>query len=142
VVPEHGGAGGVAGPITAGHVFTPRERATIGLRAGEDVVHVRFVAACVDGLALLAEPGLFVDLIVVAVQIVDVFRDDDAFGVLPGPFTDAITGVDGGLAIGCASAQVSVPGSVAGADRLRQGLAVFVCARQPAQVGAFSRADW
>ena len=64
---EHRGAGGAAGPVAAGHVFTPRERATVGLRAGEDVMHVWFIAACVDGLALLAEPGFFIDLIVVAV---------------------------------------------------------------------------
>ena len=98
VVAQHGGAGGAAGPVVAGHVFTPRERAAVGLRAGEDVVHVRFVAACVDGLAFLAEPGFFVDLIVVAVQIVDVFRDDDACGVLPRTFAVAVARVVGGLA--------------------------------------------
>src|SRR5258708_38993494 len=99
-MPKNGGAGSAAPPFVAGHVFVSRKRATVGLRAGEDVVHVRFVAACVDGLAFFAQCVFFVDLIVVAVQIVDVFRNDDALGVLPWTFTDAITRVDAGVAVG------------------------------------------
>ena len=40
-----------AGPVTAGHVFAARERAAIGLGAGEDIVHVRLIAAGVDHVA-------------------------------------------------------------------------------------------
>ena len=94
MVAEHGGADGAARPITAGHVVTSRERIAVGLEAREDVVHVWFVAARVDGLAFLAEPGFLVDLIVVAVQIVDIFRDDDAFGVLPRALADSVAGVN------------------------------------------------
>ena len=126
MVAEHGGADGAARPITAGHVVTSRERIAVGLEAREDVVHVWFVAARVDGLAFLAEPGFLVDLIVVAVQIVDIFRDDDAFGVLPRALADSVAGVNRGLAVGSAGAQISAPGVVAGSGCLRQRLAMLV----------------
>ena len=137
---EHGGAFFAARPIAAGHIFGGRERAAVGLGAGEDVVHIRFVAAAVDGLAFFAQRGLFVE-IVFAVQLVGIFRDDDAFGILSRPASDAVARVDGGPLPGPAGAQVSAPGAVAGPGRLRERLAMFVGARQAAEIRAFSRAD-
>lgn len=66
VVTEHGGTDGAARPVAASHILASAERAAIQLGAGEDVVHVGFVSARVDGLVLLAERGLPVELIVVA----------------------------------------------------------------------------
>ena len=138
---EHGGADGAARPITAGHVITSREGSAVRLRAGEDVVHVRLVAARVDGLALLAEAVFLADFVVVAVQIVDIFCNHDAFGVLPWAFADPITGINPRLAVGRAGAQVGAPGVVAGAGRLRQRLAMFISACQTAQVRALAGTD-
>jgi hypothetical protein len=104
-------------------------------------VHIRFVAARVDGLAFFAKRGLFVDLIVVAVQIVDIFGDDDSFGVLPRTFADAVTGVNRGLPSGRAGAELSTPGAIAGPDRLREGLAMFIGTRQASKVGSLAGAN-
>jgi len=138
---EHSGADRAARPVMAGPVFTSRERTSVGLGAGENVMHVRFVAAGVDGLALLAKRSFFADLIVVAVQIVDIFRDGHAFGVLSRAFADAIAGVDGGITVGGARAQVRTPGAIAGADGLGKRLAMFIGPRETAKVGTLSGTD-
>jgi hypothetical protein len=52
-------------------------------------VHVGRVAAALDDLALLRERRLFIDLVVGAVQVIDVLRDEDAFGVVPWAAADA-----------------------------------------------------
>ena len=89
------------------------ERRAVRLRAGEDVVPVRRVAAAVDHLALLGQRGLLADLVVGAVQIVDVLRDHLALGVLPRAVADAVAGVDG--CPGALRAQIGAPGLAAGA---------------------------
>src|SRR5262249_61617642 len=97
VMSEHRGAGGAAGPVVARRIFASRERAAVRLGAGENVVHVRFVAACVDHLTFFAERGFLADLVVIAVEIVDVFCNDYTLGVFPRTFANTITRVNGGV---------------------------------------------
>src|SRR5215472_3588238 len=82
---EHRGAGGAAGPVVARRIFASRERAAVRLGAGENVVHVRFVAARVDHLTFFAERGFLADLVVIAVEIVDVFCNDHPLAFFHGP---------------------------------------------------------
>src|SRR5262249_49619575 len=53
VMADHRRALAALRPVAAGAIVAGRERGAVGLRAGEDVVHVRGVATAVDGLALL-----------------------------------------------------------------------------------------
>src|SRR3954470_21287872 len=94
VVADHRGPLGAARPIAAGHVVRARERAAVALRAGEDVVHVRRVAAALDRLALLGESGFLRDLVAGAVEVVEVAGYDFALGVAPGPAADAVARAD------------------------------------------------
>ena len=72
VMPDHGRAVGAAGPVAAGAVVARREGGAVGLRAGEDVVAVRRIAAAGDDVALLARAqfSLF-SLLFGAVQVGD-----------------------------------------------------------------------
>src|SRR5207244_9043203 len=114
-----------------------RERRAIRLRARQDVVHVRRIAAAVDRLALLGEGGLLVD-VVLAVQLRQIFRDDEALGVEPGPATDAVAGVD---RAGALRAQIRPPGLGPRAGRRAQELTLLVRPGRPAAVPALSGAD-
>src|SRR5688500_3013335 len=72
-----------ARPVRARVVLAVSERGAIELRSGENVVLVRLVAATVDNLSLLRHRILLAQFVVGAVQIVDVFRDHYALGVVP-----------------------------------------------------------
>jgi len=138
---EHRGAGGAAGPVVARRIFASRERAAVRLGAGENVVHVRFVAARVDHLTFFAERGFLADLVVIAVEIVDIFCNEYTLDVFPRTFAYTITRVNGGFAIGRCVAQICTPGVIAGADGVGKRLAVFVGARQTTEICAFARTD-
>ena len=87
-------------PVAAGAVVARRERIAIGLRPGQDVVHVGCVATAVDHFPLLAQRGLLGDLVVGAVKLSDIVRDDRALGVLPRAGADAVARVDRTRALG------------------------------------------
>src|SRR6267143_1391689 len=123
-------------PVAARAVLAGRERGAVGLGARQDVVHVRRVAAPVHRLALLGQRGLLAD-VVLAVQLGEVARDDDALGVLPGTLADAVARVD---RAGALRAQVGVPGLGAGARRPAEQLAELVRAGESAEVAALSGA--
>src|SRR5262249_12251649 len=72
VVAELGGALSVAGPVAAGGVVAGREAAAVRGRACQHVVLVGIVADPVDLVAVLVERGVLVDVVGVAVQLVDV----------------------------------------------------------------------
>src|SRR5205085_7139199 len=136
VMADHRGALRAFGPVAAGAVVGAREGGTVRLRAGEDVVAVRRVAAAVDDLALLAEPGLLVG-VVGAMQLGKVLGDHHALAVHPGAAADAILRVHG---VGAPRAQVRPPRLPARANRLRKLLAMAVCACEPAEVSALAGA--
>src|SRR2546425_2158151 len=70
-------------PVAARAIVAAREGGAVRLGAGEDVVHVRRVAAAVDLLALLRQRRVLGE-VVLAVELGHVLRDDGALGVLPG----------------------------------------------------------
>src|SRR6478735_6283587 len=128
------------GPVAAGRVDAAGDRRAVGLRAGQDVVHVRRVATAVDDIALLGERGLLGE-VVRAMQLGHAVGDDDALGVAPRAGADAVARVDGGLAAGCRlRAEVGAPGLVARAGRGRERAAQAVGTGEPAEVGAATRA--
>ncbi|CAD5375508.1 hypothetical protein OF001_U10195 [Pseudomonas sp. OF001] len=139
VVTDHGRAGGAAGPVAAGAVLRAGEGGAVGLRAGEDVVHVRRIAAALDRHAALVEAGFLVE-VVVAVQLGDVLGDQLALGVVPGARADAVAGVHRRLAVTGAGAEVGAPGVAAGTDGLGELLAVRIGASQAAEIGALAHA--
>src|SRR5262249_20817488 len=122
--------------VSARAIVAGRERAAVGLGAGEDVVYVRGTAAAVDLLALLRQRRVLGE-VVLAVELGHVLRDDDALGVLPGPAPDAVARVD---RAGPLRAQVRVPRFAARARRLRERLTGLVGAGEAAEVGALARA--
>ena len=134
VVAGHRGARAALGPVAAGHVGRVGKLRAVGLRAGEDVVHVRRIAAAVDHGALLGERGLL-GQVVRAMQFGDVLRDDHALGIGPRAFADAVAGIDPARSL---RAEVGAPRLAAGAGGLRQRLADLVGAIEPAEIGALA----
>src|SRR4029453_15774551 len=110
---DHRRALGAAGPIAACPVLAGRESFAVRLRAGQDVVVVRRVADAGNDGAALGQRRLHAELVVVAVKIVDVLRNDLPFEILPGAASDTIAGVDGLRAVGGLGAQVGAPGLAA-----------------------------
>src|SRR5205814_8677291 len=62
-VSDHGYALTALGPVSACAVFAGGEGRSIRLRAGENVVHVRRIAAAVDDLALFGERSLLGEIV-------------------------------------------------------------------------------
>src|SRR5262245_56363246 len=123
-------------PVAAGLVVRARERTAVRLRAGEDVVHVGRIATAVHGRALLGQRGLLVQL-VRAMQVRDVFRDDDSFRVLPRARADTIARVDGLRAL---RAEIGVPSVVPRPDCRGERLAELVGTREATEIRALSGA--
>ena len=98
---------------------------------------VRRVAASVDALALFGERGLLVQ-IVGGVKLRHIFRDDDAFGVLPWAVADAVARIDGLRPL---RAEVGVPRPATCPCRGRERLAMLVGALEAAEVGALARSN-
>src|SRR5262245_7067809 len=113
VMADDGRAGIGAGPVVAGRVlFTAADRAAVGRRAGEDVVRVRLVAAAVDHLAGFGEGGLLVEVVLVAVQVVERAGDHFALRVLPRAAADTVARID---RFRTGGAEVGAPGLGGGA---------------------------
>src|SRR6185295_13745381 len=91
---DHCGTGGTARPIFARPILTGWKRPAIWLRSGQYVVIIRRIASPGDDGAALGQCTLHVKLVVVAVQIVDVRRDNLTLKILPRASSDAITSVD------------------------------------------------
>src|SRR6201995_976708 len=62
-MPEHGRALRAARPVAAGTVLVARISGTVRLRAGQDVVPVRRIAAAIVHLAFLRERGLLGEVV-------------------------------------------------------------------------------
>src|SRR3954468_17114932 len=138
VVPDHGRACAALGPVATGAVFTGGKRPSVRLRAGQDVVAVGRFGAAVHRLALLVKGGLLADLIVGAVEIIDVLRDGLALCILPRSGTDAIARIDRLRAATRLGAQIGAPGLAAGPAGLRQLLAEPVGTFEPTEVGTLA----
>src|SRR5262245_41241886 len=139
-VANHGAAERRARPIVARQIEVARKYAALGRRAGHDVVIIRRVADTGDDGAALGQRCLHAELVVVAVQIVDVLRDDLALEVLPGAVSDPVAGVDWAALRTRIGAQVRAPSLAAGAGRRRQRLAMAIRALQAAKIPALAGA--
>ena len=95
-----------------------------GLRAGENIVTIGRVADAGNDGAAFRQRRLHAELVVVAVQIVNVLRNNFSLEVLPGTAPDAVARIDGRLAVGGLRAQIGTPGLAAGTGPLRQFLAI------------------
>ena len=124
---EHGDPKGAARPIVAGQAEVARKRPAVRLRSGQHVVLVERFEHAVEGLALLGSCCLLGNLVVGAMEIVEVLRDDIAVGVLPWASPDAIAGIDGSASK--VGAEISAPSVLSCPHRLGQRLAVLVSAR-------------
>ena len=99
-------------------------------------MHVRLVAAGIDMVTILIEPGADDD-IRVDVQLVQILRDKVAVGIVPGTLPDTAAGIDSTSAFGLCR-QIRPPRLVAGAGGLPERLAVGVGPFQAAEVTAVS----
>jgi hypothetical protein len=118
-VAQHRGSLGAARPVVAGPIFAGREGAAIRLRAGESVVTNGGVADARNHSAPFRQRGLHVELVVVAMKIVNVLRNNVTLEVLPGAGPDAIARIDGRLAVGGLRAQIGTPSFAASTCSLR-----------------------
>src|ERR1700737_1659272 len=139
---DHRRALRAARPVLAGAVVSGRERRAVGLRSRQHVMAVRRIAAAVYDVALLAQRGLF-GQVVGAVQLGDIPGDHDAFGILPGSLADAVARVHGWLTVDSLGREIGAPGfypGSVGARGLRQGLTVIGGAGETAEVAAIADA--
>src|SRR5262245_64049474 len=90
-------------PVAAGSILIWRECATFGSRAGQHVVTVRCKTHTWNDLASLAQRRIHAELVIVAVQIVDVLSDYLAFEILPRAGANTVTRIYGRLAVGSRS---------------------------------------
>src|SRR3954453_8705307 len=134
---QHRGALRAARPVLAGTVFAGCESRAVRLRPRQHVVPVWRIAATVEHIALLAQRGLFGE-VVRAMQLGDVLGDDHAFGILPGAFADAVPGIHRWLTVSSLGRKVSAPGFRTGTRGLREGLTMIVGAGETAEVSAIA----
>src|SRR3569623_1812996 len=87
-------------PVPAGLVLAGGKGGAVGLRAREDVMPVRRVAATVGDVALFAVRRLLGEIVGRTMQVGNVLGDHGALGVLPRPLADAVACVHGRLAVG------------------------------------------
>jgi hypothetical protein len=136
---QHRGTLGAAGPVAAGPIFAGREGAAIRLRAGESVVTIWRVADPGDHRASLRQRGLHVQLVVVAVKIIDALRDNFTLEILPRPGANAVARVDGRFAISRLAAQIGSLSLATSTGLLRQLLTIPIRSLDPAKIGTFAR---
>ena len=127
-------------PVAAGRVAARGGEAPLRIGAGQDVVHVHLVAAAWHRLALLGERGLLVDVRVLRMQILQVFRDHRALRVVPGAFADALARAHPRIAARQPRAQVRLPVRVLRAHGLGERVAMRVRAFDAAEIGAVALA--
>jgi len=97
------------------------------------------VADAGDHGAPLGQRRLHTELAVIAVEIIDVLRDDLASKILPGAESNAIARIDGLCAGRYLGAKISTPGLAACPRRLRQYLALTIRSFQASEVGTLAR---
>src|SRR5689334_353951 len=107
---DHCGTYSTARPIAAGPVLIRWKRPTIGLRTSQDVVIIWRITPSGNHGATLGQRSLHVQFIVVAMEIVEAFRDDFALEILPRAAPDPIPSVDGGCTVYSLDAEISPPG--------------------------------
>src|SRR5215217_6191380 len=142
VMAHHGHALGAAlRPVAAGHVLIAGKGGAVCLRAGEDVVLVRLIAAALHHLALLAQGRLLGEIVAGAVQVRHVLGDDGALGVLPRTAADAVFRIGGRSAARALSREIGAPHLAANAGSLGQGLAMPVRSFETAEIRALAGTD-
>src|SRR5688500_18062509 len=124
----------VARPVAARPVTAGWKGGPVALSAGVDVLLIRTITDAGRRLSLLGQRGYLREVVSatclferIAMEIADILRNPRALGVVPGTFTDAVARVHRTLTL---RAQVGVPGLAPAARCRREGLAVFVGARQ------------
>ena len=99
-------------PISASAILAALERRAVGLGTGEDIVAVPPVPAAGDGIPLLRQGSLGAQ-VVLAMQFVEIARDDLPFRVSPRAAADTIARVERRGAGGGTRAEISAPLAIA-----------------------------
>jgi hypothetical protein len=91
-------------PVSTSVVITSRERRSVELRTGQDIVSIRAITAAVYHLAIFVQRGRLDEVAAsprllksVAVEMADVLSDHLPVGILPRTTTDTIPCIHGGL---------------------------------------------
>src|SRR4051794_28251798 len=126
-----------ARPVLAGAILAGRESGAVRLRSRQHVMPIRLIAGAVDDITLLAQRGLFRQVIS-AVQFGDVFRYHHAFRILPRALADAVASIHRRLTIRRLRRKISAPAFSSCAGSLRQRLAMIVGASEATEVGAIA----
>ena len=134
-VPEHRPARIAAGPATTCRVRRVGGQRTVGIGPGHDVVTGR-----ANGVALLGQHRFLRQTIGRAVKFGHAGGYLLAGDVDPGPASNPIAGVDGGLAVCRRRTQIGAPRVLAVADGGGQLLALRVRPRQTSQIATESTA--
>src|SRR5262249_33319210 len=101
-----------ARPIVASH--RAGNCPAVGIGARQHVMCIRFARAAVP-LCPFFRKGFFLpQLLLIASQVIDIWRNDNPLRILPGSAPDPIAGIPSGLVSGCPCAQICPPRFVTG----------------------------
>src|SRR5580700_11543466 len=103
-------------------------------------MHVDRVAAAADDLAVLSQSSLFVDVVRIRVEILHALCHNNALGILPRSFSDAIAGVHASDASRFSSAQIGTPVCFGRARGFGERLTVCIRTGEATKVGAIALA--
>ena len=106
MVANNGRAFAFACPVAAGCVTTSRRKVPVRIRSGQDVMFVGLRTPPVDLIAVLIKASLEADVDAVAVQVINVFRNHNARGIVPRTRADPIPGADAIGHFGAAAAAI------------------------------------
>jgi hypothetical protein len=85
------------GPILASQIGACGIGRAIGLRAGQNIVLVWLITARIDPIALLVERSLFIEVVIVRMQVSDVIGNLDPLALYQGPLPIRSRAFTGGL---------------------------------------------
>src|SRR5262245_10444069 len=111
----------------------------IQLRAGQNIVAVGLISSTVDHLALFGKLSLLSQVVVVSVQVCNVFSDTNSLRIVPRAFANAVTGSHRCLTARSGGAEVGVPSAVARSCSRGKTLAMPVGTCQASKVSSFPR---
>jgi hypothetical protein len=140
-VAQHRGSLRAARPVVAGPIFPGREGTAIRLGTSESIVTKWGVPHAWNHSAALRQRGLRVELVVVAVKIIDALCNNFSFKVLPGAAANAIARVDSRLSINGLRAQIGSPSFTTSTCSLCEFLTISVSALYAAEIGTLAWAS-
>src|SRR5262245_7552241 len=113
-----------------------RQSRAIQLRACQNIVAVGLISSTVDHFALFGKLSLLSQVVVVSVEVCNVFSDTNSLRIVPRAFANPVTGIHGCLTTGGGGAEVGTPSAVARSCGCGKTLAMPVGTGQASKVSS------